>query len=127
MKSPLNTMQSYLKDKLVKVNGNIENSKASIIREVSENKFDKLISLNNSINNSIAIRKGLVEDAVKYLTVAELLEINENEDIFNRPRTPLFNEAEMAYAYKYNDKAITIQDRELLVSKFGYRLREAKV
>lgn len=120
-------LTKYLQKKLIKCFNKIDSLKNSIISQVGEGQFNSLKALYDSILIEEQNRKDLTKDLIDNASIAEVIEINTNKDIFGNPQAPLFKVSDLEYAYKYKDKAISLADRDLLIKTYGYRFKESKV
>lgn len=120
-------LTKYLQKKLIKCFNKIDSLKNSIISQVGEGQFNSLKALYDSILIEEQNRKDLTKDLIDNASIAEVIELNTNKDIFGNPQAPLFKVSDLEYAYKYKDKAISLADRDLLIKTYGYRFKESKV
>lgn len=121
-------MKQYFIDKLKNGLSNLKSTQNSILKEVDEGTFRGLTELSNRVLQHKQTIQDLVRDLPKYCTVAEVIEISNTKANYSDDELLLTkNIYDLEYAYKYNNKSISILEREKLIERFGYKLKEAKV
>lgn len=119
-------MKTYFQDKLTEVVKHIESTTNSIVREAQAGKFGSLADLTNRLEDISKKRSELTTDCIKYLSVAEVIEMASLKERYSDTPIVLFKTRDIEYGYKYNT-SVTMQERDQLIAKFGSGLREAKV
>lgn len=121
-------MKQYFIDKLKDSLSKLESTQNSILKEVAEGNFRNLTELSNRVLQNKQTIQDLVKDLTKYCSVDEVIEISNTKASYSGDQLLLTkNICDIEYAYKYNNKPITLSERDRLVERFGYRLKEAKV
>ena len=121
-------MKHYFIDKLKDSLLNLESTQNSILREVADGNFRLLKELSNRASQHQLTIQNLIRDLPKYCSVDEVIEISNTKANYSSDDLLLTkNIYDLEYAYKYNNKPIRISERDKLVERFGYRLKEAKV
>jgi hypothetical protein len=121
-------MKQYFIDKLKDSLSQLESTQNSILSEVANGNFRTLTALSNSALQHKQTIQNLVKDLPKYCSVDEVIEISNTKANYSSDDLLLTkNINDLEYAYKYNSKPIRISERDKLVERFGYRLKEAKV
>lgn len=125
-------MKTYFTDKLKEVNDRIKSTEKSIISGITgtgntARNMEGIVELSKRLIILKDNKKELTTDAVKYCTVDEIIEIGSLTNYIGDETLNLLDKYSLESGYKYNSKAITIQERDKLVAKFGYSLKEAKV
>lgn len=119
-------MKTYFTNKLKKTVERIESTKKSIINGIDDYNAKQLVSLSESLKVLTEQHSELTNDAVEYCTVEEILAIADTKSWNGEPLN-LFHKYSLEIGYKHKNKAITIAEREMLVKRFGYSLKDAKV
>lgn len=121
-------MKTYFLNKIKSLSENIENCKSTIVRYAQEGTFKNMQDCVDKMNSLEVKRSEFIKDAVQYLSVAEIIEINALKDYRGElSGKKLFTESDISYEYQFSSKGVTPNERELLVKEFGYHLKEAKV
>lgn len=119
-------MKTYFTEKLKKIVEQIESTKKSIINGIDDYNAKQLVSLSESLKVLNEKHSELTKDAVEYCTVEEILAIADTKSWSNEPLN-LLHKYSLESGYRYKNKAITTVERERLVKRFGYSLKDAKV
>lgn len=121
-------MKQYFIDKLKDSLSKLERNTNSILKEVNDGNFRILKELSDKALEHKQTIQDLVRDLPKYCTVEEVIEISNTKSSYSGDELLLTkNIHDIEYSYKYNTKTITLSERDKLVDRFGYRLKEAKV
>jgi len=121
-------MKQYFIEKLKDALYNLESTQNSILKEVANGNFRILTELSNKALQHKQTIQELVKDLCKYCTVAEVIEVSNTKANYSGDELLLTKYIhDVEYAYKYNNKSITLSERDALVERFGYKLKEAKV
>lgn len=121
-------MKQYFIDKLKHSLSKLESTQNSILKEVDEGNFRSLTELSNKALQHKQTIQDLVRDLPKYCNVDEVIEISNTKANYSGDELLLTkNIYDIEYAYRYNNKSISIPERERLIARFGYSLKEAKV
>ena len=118
-------MNKYFLDKLKKLKEQINSTSNSIITGVTEYKLNELVSLSQRLTVLKESHRELTKDTVKYCSVDEIIEIANAVNYSSEPLN-LLDKYSLESTFKY-DRTVTINERDKLISKFGYSLKEAKV
>lgn len=121
------TLATYFQTKLKEIEGSTNNKIASILKQVSEGKFDSLSKLSQSLADLKEEKNILILDIVNNLSILDVIAISTFVPTFSKNTVRLLDEKELSYAYKFKTRGISIEDRNLLVSTFGPRLKDARV
>lgn len=119
-------MKKYLQDKLFNVVDAIEATKRSILQQVADGQFTHLKSHSDNIVRLQDRQDEFIRDIVVNLTVDEVIEINDRKNFMNEVLPSPFNLNRLYYHYKYSAK-VSINDRDKLVNKFGYKFKDIPV
>ena len=119
-------IKQYFIDKLKENTRKIESYKKDIIQKVQDMNINELNKMSESLKKLQEENRQLTKDCVKYCTVLEVIEISNTKSFMGDENIISFNKYELESSYKY-DKAITVEERNLLVARFGYSLKEAKI
>ena len=121
-------MKQYFIEKLTKSMSNIKTTEKHIIEAASKMEMSSLMKLPQRLQEERQRHAEWVNDLCTYCTVDEVLEVADLKDRYsNEPLSLLDNKYTLEYFYKYNNKGITISERDKLVQRFGYSFKEAKV
>lgn len=120
-------MKDYFKKKIVDLNNKIESTKNTILREIGDGKFSYLKEAYDNIMKYQELKRQFTIDAIEMLQVHEIIEIHQNKSWGGEVQPSPFNTYDISYGYQYAKSPISIQDRDLLVTTFGYQLKSAKV
>jgi len=125
-------MKAYFTEKLKEVNERIKSTEKNIIGGITgtgnnSRTMEGIVELSKRLIALKDNKKELTTDAVKYCTVDEIIEIGSLTNYIGDETLNLLDKYSLESGYKYNSKAITIQERDKLIAKFGYSLKEAKV
>ena len=121
-------MKNYFIDKLKDSLSKLESTQNSILKEVAEGNFRSLTELSNRALQHKQIIQDLVRDLPKYCSVNDVIEISNTKASYSGDQLLLTkNIYDIRYGYEYNNKPITLSERDKLIERFGYELKKAKV
>ena len=121
----------YFRDKLKAVSQRIESLEKAILSSATNREYKDMDSQVANIQKFEAIKSEYIKDLVKYCSVKDVVELG-CEKISPYSEECYIKGDQKAvgclyYAYRFSDKPITVEERNLLVDSFGYSLKEAKV
>lgn len=124
-------MKQYFIDKLKDSVKHLEGLQKSIVEAAASLDLKKLMELPQVLTKAKEEYSTLVKDCVKYCTVDEVLEIADLKDWHGTTTLNLLEvngDYTVSYAYSYNKPdGVTLGERDRLVKRFGYRLKDIKV
>ena len=120
-------MKNYFIEKLAKSMRAIKTTEKHIIEAATKMEMSSLIKLPLRLQEEKEKHSEWITDLCTYCTVDEVLEIADLKDKYSNEPLCLLDKHRLEYFYKYNNKGITMSEREKLVERFGYSLKEAKV
>lgn len=120
-------MKEYFIEKLTKSMRAIKTTEKHIIEAATKMEMSSLIKLPLRLQEEKEKHSEWITDLCTYCTVDEVIEISNLKDRYSNEPLNLLDSYKLQYFYKYNNKGITISERNKLVERFGYSLKEAKV
>jgi hypothetical protein len=120
-------MKQYFIDKLTSSMRSINTIKKNIISAATNMELGPLIKLPTILQEEQEKYSELIVDLCTYCSVDDVIEISNLKDRYSQEPLSLINVREIERFYKYSTKGITLRERTLLVERFGWPLKEAKV
>ena len=121
------TMKNYFTDKLKKSKESINRLEKRIIEAATNMEMKALLELPKQLQTQREEHSEWNKDCAKYLSIDDLIEISNLTDKYSNESLNLINNRDIEYHFKYNSNGISITDRDKLIARFGYSLKEAKV
>lgn len=119
-------MKTYFLTKLIDISNKIEKNTNSIVKNAQELDIKAIQDSTKRLNDNKDREKELINDAVIYCSVDDIIAISNEVDMIGDKKYK-FNEHTLAYAYKYTSKGVTSLERDRLVDRFGYQLKDIKI
>lgn len=120
-------MKEYFIEKLTKSIRAIKTTEKHIIEAATKMEMSSLVNLPLRLQEEKKRHSEWITDLCTYCTVDEVIEISNLKDRYSNEPLSLLDSYKLEYFYKYNNKGITISERNKLVERFGYSFKEAKV
>lgn len=120
-------MKEYFIEKLTKSMRAIRTTEKHIIEAATKMEMSSLLKLPLRLQEEKERHSEWITDLCTYCTVDEVIEISNLKDKYSNETLNLLDSYRLEYFYKYNNKGITISEKDKLVERFGYSLKEAKV
>lgn len=120
-------MKNYFTDKLKKSKESINRLEKRIIEAATNMEMKALLELPKQLQTQREEHSEWNKDCAKYLSIDDLIEISNLTDKYSNESLNLINNRDIEYHFKYNSNGISITDRDKLIARFGYSLKEAKV
>ena len=120
-------MKQYFIDKLKSNNEAIKRMEKSILEAASAMNLKVLMEAPEKLLKLKEYHKDLTNDCCRYCTVADVIEVSNVKDKYSGEALNLFDKKDIEYFYKYSTLGIHISDRDALVTRFGYTLKESKI
>lgn len=123
----MNTLQfySYLLFKIRAELQNLDRISKNILDTVEKGEFRNLNELSINRTKCLERYKEFLKDSVIQLSVVDFIALVDKISEFRIVDSAMIDQ--IAYFYQYRMDAISVSDRDLLVAKFGYSLKSAKV
>ena len=124
----MNTLKSYFQEKLYVLEKDIQNCKESIVKSAADLNVESLKNLSEKLRRLKEEKSSFTTDLCRFCTVEEVIAVSEY-----KPRLYYDNigvnlsESCVRYYYSYISSGVSVQEREMLVKKFGYSLNNIKV
>jgi hypothetical protein len=119
-------MRKYFSDKLTQTARNLFRLEESIIDAAQEMNILRLQIGTTSLKEEKDRLKEFTKDAVKYCSVEDIITLKETKYTLGEKSRSILCEDTVEYAYKY-EKTVSVEERERLMSAFGYKLKDAKI
>lgn len=121
----------YFRDKLKAVSQKIKSLEKAILSSATNKEYKDMDAQVANIQKFEAIKSEYIKDLVKYCSVKDVVELGcekispYSEECYIKGDQKAVER--LSYVYRFSDKPITVQERNLLVNSFGYPLKDAKV
>lgn len=120
-------MKNYFIDKLTESKNEIKRLEKSIIQAATNMEMKSLVSLPKTLIEQKKKHSELINDLCKYCSVGDVIEISNLKDKYSQETLNLISENNVRHFYRFNTDGITPSERDALVSRFGYSLKESKI
>ena len=120
-------MKNYFIEKLTKSKKSINRLERKIIEAATDMEMKALLELPKQLQIQKEEHFEWIKDCSNYLSIDDLIEISNLTDEYSQEPLNLINNKEIKHHFKYNSNGISVTDRDKLIARFGYSLKEAKV
>ena len=120
-------MKNYFTDKLKKSKESINKLEKIIIDAALGLNMEILVKSPAILLDLRYKHSELTKDCAKYCTIDELIELSDLKDYYSSDSLNLINSKDIEYYFKYESQGISTIERDKLIARFGYSLKEAKV